>query len=136
MKLFYLFNNLTKRLIPALIIICCVCPLKSIASDFNYEINIRQQTGVFSRIYDIQHQTGLHFAINQPYGKYMIRMQRGVRFEQTGYQWEFESYPVLSDRFYSYISYAWSESEIFAHHRAGAELYASLPFSPDFSQIF
>lgn len=103
------------------------------ASDFKYEVGLKQQTGFFSRIYDTQHQTGFHIATNRSHGKYMLRMRRGVRFNQTAYQWEMENYPIISDRMYGYIAYAWSNSIIFSEHRAGAEIFSSIPFRSEVS---
>ncbi len=121
-----------KKQIASLIFIIMIffsrSPVQSNPSEYNFEIGLNQHTGVFSRIFDTQHQTGLYVATNQSFGKYMIRLRRGFRFEQTAYQWEFESYPIFSDQYYGYLIYAWSDSEIFSQHRAGAELFTTLPF--------
>jgi YaiO family outer membrane protein len=44
-----------------------------------------------------------------------------------GIQFELDSYPVFSERFYAYLNAGYSEDEIFPRYRLGGELYANLP---------
>ncbi len=92
-----------------------------------YEAGFEQRANFFSRTFDTQYQTSFHVRTIRPSGSYLLRVQRGVRFNQQGYQLELESYPVFSDRFYGYIAYAYSGSEIFPRHRGGLELFSALP---------
>lgn len=105
-----------------------VCYPGNITAAVNeYEAGFHQRTNVFSRVYDTQHQSSFHAGVDHSSGKYLLRIRRGVRFNQTAYQWELESYPVLSEQIYAYLAYAYSDSRIYPHHRAGAELFAALP---------
>jgi len=45
----------------------------------------------------------------------------------TGTQFELESYPIFSERFYAYLNAGFSSDEIFPRCRLGGELYANLP---------
>lgn len=45
----------------------------------------------------------------------------------NGTQFELDSYPVFSERFYAYLNAGYSDSAIFPRYRLGGELYANLP---------
>lgn len=112
-----------------LLIIMLQAPVcRAEAADGTYQAGIEQRGNFFSRVYDAQYQSSFHIGTNRPSGSYMLRIHRGFRFDQHAYQWELESYPVLSDRFYAYAAYAYSDSEIFPLHRAGLELFSALPW--------
>lgn len=98
------------------------------ASEKRYQAGVEQHGSFFSSVYDAQYQSSFHMGTKLPSGSYVLRIHRGFRFDQHAYQWELESYRILSDRFYAYVAYAYSDSEIFPRHRGGAELFSSLPF--------
>lgn len=96
-------------------------------SGYRYEAGYSQQIHFFSRVYETQYQGSWHLGFRHAAGTYLFRLNRAHRFEQTGWQWEFESYPVLTDRVYSYVSYAYSDAKIYPQHRAGIEFFSALP---------
>ncbi len=115
------------RIIGFLVCLLAAPAAHSQESDTQYEAGFQQHINVFSRTYDAQHQSSFHIGTNRFPGSWQLRLHRGSRFDQTAYQWELEGYPVLSDRLYAYVAYAFSDSKIFPRHRSGAELFSSLP---------
>ncbi|MDG5767605.1 YaiO family outer membrane beta-barrel protein [Balneolales bacterium ANBcel1] len=124
----FTFTNFNRVIYFGIAMLFAAAPGSSSASDTPFEAGIQHNLHVFSRVYDTQHQTSFHFGTNNSLGAYVLRLHRGNRFDQTAYQWEFESYPIISERLYAYAAYAYSDSEIFPRHRAGAELFSALPW--------
>lgn len=57
-------------------------------------------------------------------GPVLARVTQASRFGRSGLQLEADAYPRLSPTSYIYLNAGWSESPIFPHWRAGAELFA------------
>ncbi len=58
------------------------------------------------------------------------RITYANRFKTAGYQYELEAYPRISNTFYSYVGFGYSDQVgVFPHWRGGFSLYANLPKS-------
>ncbi len=82
---------------------------------------------VFDIVYEPMAYVGLEYTRNTDVGKIIPRINYANRFDTHGLQYEVDLYPKFSKRFYSYLNYGYSNSNIFPNHRVGAELYANLP---------
>ena len=49
------------------------------------------------------------------------------RFGDTGFQYEIDAYPKISENNYGYLNYGFSQSSVFPDHRFGAEIFHSFP---------
>ncbi len=83
----------------------------------------------FDKVYIPMHQVSLYGGIRNQGGAYLLRVTGGKRFGLTGVQGEIEAYPVLAEKMYSYISYAYGETPVYPRHRAAVEIYRGLPWS-------
>jgi YaiO family outer membrane protein len=63
-------------------------------------------------------------------GAITARANYANRFNTTGFQYELDAYPRISNTFYSYVNIGYSEQVgVFPKWRGGASLYANLPAS-------
>jgi YaiO family outer membrane protein len=63
-------------------------------------------------------------------GTVVGRLNYANRFRSGGVQGEVDAYPHLSKLFYAYVNFGYSGNEgIFPRYRAGASLYANLPYA-------
>ncbi|MCH8557041.1 MAG: YaiO family outer membrane beta-barrel protein [Balneolia bacterium] len=88
---------------------------------------ISQQVDFFSDFYDEQYITQFSLISEFSRSTWIAHVNQGYRFEQWGTQLELEAYPQLGDGIYALINYAYSPDDIFPEHRAGFELFASVP---------
>lgn len=93
----------------------------------NNQMAIYNAIDVFDIVYEPMVYVGLEYTRNTNIGKVIPRVNYANRFDTPGFQYELDFYPIISKRFYSYLNYGYSESDIFPNHRVGAELYANLP---------
>jgi len=61
------------------------------------------------------------------HGSIMARLNHAYRFEQNGFQYEMEAYPIFRVGTYAYINYGYSNDNLFPEHRIGIEPYQRLP---------
>lgn len=94
---------------------------------------ISHRIDFFSDFFDPQHLSSIHLTSAPKFGSIALRANQAWRFEQTGTQFEIESYPILSDTFYGFANYGWSQSRLFPNHKAGLELFAALPYRSEAS---
>lgn len=90
----------------------------------------------FSRTYDNTHFAYLQWSRRTSLGSIIGRLNLSRRFQTYGLQPEIDWYPRIAEGFYGYLNYGYSGSSIFPEHRAGAELYHTLPFSMEGSLGF
>ena len=100
---------------------------------FKNEFAIYNAFDVFDVVYEPMIYSGVEYSRKTPLGKLIPRINYANRFDIHGLQYEMDMYPKLSDRFYGYLNYGFSESEIFPTHRMGAEIYATIPKSMEAS---
>ena len=81
---------------------------------------------VFDVVYEPMIYMGLDYTRNSKFGKIIPRINYANRFDTHGLQYESDLYPKISETFYGYVNYGFSDSEIFPKHRAGLELYANI----------
>lgn len=60
-------------------------------------------------------------------GTLIGRVNRAERFGQTGYQFEMDAYPGITENNYAYLNAGYSNATIFPQTRFGAEWYHSFP---------
>jgi YaiO family outer membrane protein len=60
-------------------------------------------------------------------GSVIARVNMAKRFGDTGFQYEMDAYPKISENNYGYLNYGFSQSSVFPDHRFGAELFHSFP---------
>ena len=60
-------------------------------------------------------------------GSVIARVNMAKRFGDTGFQYEIDAYPKISENNYGYLNYGFSQSSVFPDHRFGAELFHSFP---------
>lgn len=79
---------------------------------------------------DNWHIVSLSYRRATPIGSVIFKTNYANKFAESGYQFELEAYPRLSDMFYMYVGTAYSgDVGIFPEYRTGASLYANLPSS-------
>lgn len=70
------------------------------------------------------------------FGPIIGRVSLANRFDQTGTQFEMESYPALREGMYGYLGFGYSNALIFPKFRLGAELFKALPAAFEISLGF
>lgn len=60
-------------------------------------------------------------------GSVIARVNMAKRFGDTGFQYEIDAYPKISENNYGYLNYGFSQSSVFPDNRFGAELFHSFP---------
>ncbi len=95
------------------------------------KIGISYDYVYFDRQYqDPWHLVSVDYTRQTSLGSVIGRLNYANRFRSGGVQGEIEAYPHLSRRFYGYINFGYSADEgIFPRYRAGASLYANLPYA-------
>jgi len=62
-------------------------------------------------------------------GSVIARVNMAKRFGDTGFQYEMDAYPKISENNYGYLNYGFSQSSVFPENRIGAEWYHNFPKS-------
>jgi YaiO family outer membrane protein len=62
-------------------------------------------------------------------GTVIARVNMAKRFGDTGFQYEMDAYPKISENNYGYLNYGFSQSAVFPEHRLGVEWYHNFPKS-------
>jgi YaiO family outer membrane protein len=60
-------------------------------------------------------------------GTVIARVNMAKRFGNTGFQYEMDAYPKISENNYGYLNYGFSQSSVFPENRIGAEWYHNFP---------
>jgi len=60
-------------------------------------------------------------------GSVIARVNMAKRFGDTGFQYELDAYPKISENNYGYLNYGFSQSSVFPENRIGAEWYHNFP---------
>ena len=60
-------------------------------------------------------------------GTVIARVNMAKRFGDTGFQYEVDAYPKISENNYGYLNYGFSQSSVFPENRIGAEWYHNFP---------
>jgi YaiO family outer membrane protein len=100
---------------------------------YKNRIAIANSYEIFDIVFDPMIYSSLEFKRETKFGSLIPRINFANRFQTNGIQYELDAYPKFSEKFYAYTNYAFSDSEVFPNHRAGAELYANLPKSMEVS---
>lgn len=78
---------------------------------------------------DPWHLFSLQYGRKTPIGTVIGRVNMANRFNTTGYQYELDAYPKISENNYLYLNGGYSDASIFPKERLGIELYHSFPYS-------
>jgi YaiO family outer membrane protein len=92
-------------------------------------VAVRYSTDRFSAKYDPMHYADFQVSRWTKYGSIFGRLNYARRFQSDGLQPEIDWYPSIAEGVYGYLNYGFSASDLFPKHRAGAELYSSLPWN-------
>ncbi|MCK5028372.1 MAG: YaiO family outer membrane beta-barrel protein [Bacteroidales bacterium] len=91
-----------------------------------------------------RHLTYISYANKTPIGSIIARLyvndivkdNEHIYQNELGYQAELTAYPKIANGLYSYVSYGYGFNRLFPKHRAGFELFKSLPWSLETSLGF
>lgn len=76
------------------------------------------------------HLASFDYGVSTGIGTIIGRVNYANRFGENGVQYEIEAYPRISNTFYSYVNFGYSENVgVFPSLRGGFSLYANLPNS-------
>lgn len=95
-------------------------------ADAQMKLGVMYTGDGFSRYFVAMHQGTTSFSFPTSYGVVTPKLTVGHRFGTTALQAEVESYPLIDEKSYGYVQYAYAGSTIFATHRAGLEYYRAL----------
>jgi len=73
--------------------------------------------------------TALSYSRRTKYGSVIARINMARRFATTGFQYEVDAWPKISENNYGYLNYGFSQSTIFPSNRLGLEWYHNFPKS-------
>ena len=71
--------------------------------------------------------TALSYGRKTKMGTVIARLNYAKRFGGTGFQFETDAYPKISENNYAYLNYGFSKGSLFPKNRFGAELYHNFP---------
>jgi len=77
--------------------------------------------------YHTRQITSLSYGRKTKFGKVIARVNMANRFGDTGFQYEMDAYPKISENNYGYLNYGFSQSSVFPKNRMGLEWYHSFP---------
>lgn len=95
------------------------------------KITISYENSSFDKQYDkAWHLAGISYARLTKFGTIIGRFNYANRFATGGLQAEADAYPHISNTFYGYVNFGYSDDVgVFPNYRAGFSLYANLPNS-------
>ncbi|MDO6517900.1 YaiO family outer membrane beta-barrel protein [Zobellia uliginosa] len=99
----------------------------------NNSISLRNLAVVYDQRYDPMYYSSLSYKRQTPLGSIIPRINYSNRLGTYGVQYEADFYPKISNRFYAYLNYGYSNASIYPKHRVGGDLYANLPAAFEFS---
>ncbi|HKK46221.1 MAG TPA: YaiO family outer membrane beta-barrel protein [Balneolaceae bacterium] len=105
-------------------------------SSINNTLTASYTFETYSRTYNNTHLGSLQWSRRTSLGSIIGRLNFSRRFETSAIQPEIDWYPRIAEGFYGYLNYGYSGSSIFPEHRAGGELYHSLPYGMEASLGF
>lgn len=97
------------------------------AVSYNHRISISNRLEAFDQYYDPMLYTGLEYQRKTKYGKIIPRLNYSNRFGEDAIQYDLDLYPNISNTFYAYMNYGYSDSELYPNHKGALEVYANLP---------
>lgn len=95
--------------------------------EFRNVVSVSNTVEVFDQFYDPMYYGTVEYQGKTRSGKVVPRINYSNRFGINGLQYELDLYPKISETFYAYINYGYSDAEIFSRHRAGLEVFVNLP---------
>ncbi len=90
-------------------------------------LGITNAVRMFDMIYEPMIYSSIDYKRQTRFGSIIPRINYSNRFNTHGIQYDIDLYPKFSKRFYAYINYGYSSSDIYPNHKIGGDLYANLP---------
>ncbi|HET9486549.1 MAG TPA: YaiO family outer membrane beta-barrel protein [Chryseosolibacter sp.] len=82
---------------------------------------------IFNEVFSPAHHASVFGSRKNEWGTVVLNGNFSSRFHETDWQGEAEVYPKIYKGIYGYLNYGYSGGKLFPKHRAGAELYFSIP---------
>jgi len=79
--------------------------------------------------YHARQITAFSYGRKTKFGKVIARVNLAQKFGDTGFQYEMDAWPKISENNYGYLNYGFSQSTVFPKNRMGAEWYHNFPKS-------
>lgn len=100
-------------------------------SSYRNKIGLSYDYAYFDKQFaDPWHQASFDYTRTTGIGSVIGRINYANRFKESGVQYELEAYPRISNTFYSYVGFGYSDKAgVFPQWRGGFSLYANLPAS-------
>ena len=126
----------TIRTLRCLMVFCTLFVARTIAQEIPWptpaaapEVLVGLQAGLesYDRFFSPLQSISLFAGSRSRAGTFIGRVSAGQRADHQGFQAEAENYPILGDRSYAYLGYAWGSGDPFARHRGGVEYFTALP---------
>lgn len=95
--------------------------VNSVMASANYDF--------FSEVFGNAATYSLQYGRKTSLGTVFGRVNQSNRFDTQGWQAEVDLYPTIARGVYAYLNYGYSPTALFPAHRAGGEIYASLPLA-------
>lgn len=83
----------------------------------------------YSKIFGNASLYSLQYGRRTSIGSIFLRANESNRFSTNGWQIEADAYPSIAKGVYAYLNYGFSPTSLFPNHRAGGEVYVSLPWA-------
>ncbi len=96
-------------------------------------ISVNNALTVFSEQFEPQVVSSVFYRRQTPVGSIMPRINYSNRLGRQGLQYDIDFWPKFSKRFYAYLNYGYSNSDLFPKHKIGGDLYVNLPWAIEFS---
>lgn len=90
-------------------------------------LSISNRLETFDQYYDPMMYTSLEYQRRTKYGKVIPRLNYSNRFGVGAVQYDLDLYPTLSNTFYAFVNYGYSDSDLYPNHKGALEVYANLP---------
>jgi YaiO family outer membrane protein len=95
--------------------------------EYKNRVSVANRLETFDQYYDPMWYTSVEYRRETSLGRVSPRINYSNRFGINGIQYELDLYPRLSNTFYAYLNYGYSDSELYPNHQGAFELFANLP---------
>lgn len=95
--------------------------------EFRNMFSVANRLETFDQYYDPMWYTSVEYRRETAYGRVIPRVNYSYRFATDALQYELDLYPRLSNTFYAYTNYGYSDSDLYPNHQGALELFANLP---------
>ncbi len=96
-------------------------------------IGVDNMVTVFDQRYDPWFFSSVSYRRRTKMGTILPRINFSNRLGTTGVQYDIDLYPKFLKRFYAYLNYGYSNSNIYPRQKMGGDIYVNLPGAIEFS---